>query len=255
MKKKFIFIFLIFIAGCITTEYNVGTRRSDIIFYSTEKEIALGEKLAKEILKSFKVSNNPIDIKRVNSIGEKIASVCDRQEINYYFYVVEADQNNKREKNAFSLPGGYIFIFKDLLDMLNDNELAFVLAHEVAHVVSRHVIKKLQAAMGYNLLIIGSMVGTKDPDFTSGLSFALAQVMSAYSRLDEFNADELAVKYLNILGIDPKVGIDVLEKLYRENKKEIRPISYFRTHPYTAERIRHIKETLRLPLSVDDYIN
>jgi len=254
MKKIFFIIFFVFI-GCATTEYNVGTHRSDIIFYSTEKEVALGESLSKEILKSFKMSNNPIDIKRVSSIGEKIASVCDRQEINYYFYVVEADQNNKREKNAFSLPGGYIFIFKDLLDMLNDDELAFVLAHEVAHVVSRHVIKKLQAAMGYNLLVIASIVGTKDAEFTSGLSFALAQVMTAYSRLDEFNADELAVKYLNILGKDPKVGIDVLEKLYKEDKKEIRPISYFRTHPYTAERIRHIKETLKLPLSVDDYIN
>ncbi|MBU2101986.1 MAG: M48 family metalloprotease, partial [Candidatus Omnitrophica bacterium] len=70
-----------------------------------------------------------------------------------------------------------------------------------------------------------------------------------------FNADELAAKYLKMVGYDPRIGIDVLEKLYKENKKEIRPLSYFRTHPYTAERIRHIKETLHLPIDVNDFIN
>jgi predicted Zn-dependent protease len=225
------------------------------MFYSTEKEVSLGQNIAKEVAKEFKMSNSPFDIERVNRIGKQIADICDRKEISYYFYVIAADNKGEEQKNAFSVPGGYIYIFKGLLDDLNDNELAYVLAHEVGHVVSRHVIKKLQAAMGYNLLIVASGAASRDPQFTQGLSFALAQIMAAYSREDEFNADELAVKYTTSCKYDPKAGIEVLEKLYKENKKKIYPISYFRTHPYTAQRIRHIKEALHLPLAAADYIN
>lgn len=246
----------LFINGCVSTEYNVGTHRQDIIFYSTEKEIAMGQAISKEVSKQMKISNNPSDIERVNRIGKKIVEVCDRKEISYYFYVITGDEKGDTEdKNAFSVPGGYIYIFKPLLDDLNDDELAFVLAHEVGHVVSRHVIKKLQAAMGYNLLVLASGAASHDGQFMQGVSFALAQIMAAYSREDEFNADEIAVKYTKQIGFNPKAGIDVMEKLYKENKKKLNEISYFRTHPYTAQRIAHIKETLHLPLDVADYIN
>jgi predicted Zn-dependent protease len=243
-------------SGCVNTEYNVGTHRQDIIFYSTEKEIAMGQNISKEVAKEMKISNNPHDIERVNKIGKRIADICDRKEISYYFYVITGDEKGEiDDKNAFSVPGGYVYIYKALMDDLNDDELAFVLAHEVGHIVSRHVIKKLQAAMGYNLLVVASGAATRDGQFTQGVSFALAQIMAAYSREDEFNADEIAVKYAKILGYDPKAGIEVMEKLYKENKKRLYPISYFRTHPYTAQRIAHIKETLHLPLDVADYIN
>ena len=109
--------------------------------------------------------------------------------------------------------------------------------------------------MGYNLLMAASVGSGAGPDFSQGLSFALAQILMGYSREDEFNADEQAVSYCKAAGFEPKAGIEVLEKLYKESKKKIRPISYFRTHPYTAQRIRHIKETLHLPLDVEDYIN
>jgi len=142
-----------------------------------------------------------------------------------------------------------------LFDLLDDDQLAFVLAHETAHIVSRHSIKRLQAAMGYNLLVVASGGATRDPQFTQGLSFALAQILMGYSREDEHNADQLAVKYCQLAGFKPEAGISVQEKLYEQNKKKIRPLSYFRTHPYTDQRIRRIKEMLKLPLGVDDYIN
>lgn len=246
----------LFQTGCVHTEYNVGTHRQDIMFYSTEKEVVMGQTIAKEISKEMILSSDPNDIERVNRIGKRIAEVCDRKEINYYFYVIKGDKKGEfDDKNAFSVPGGYIYIYKALLDDLNDDELAFVLAHEIGHVVSRHSIKKLQAAMGYNLIILASGAASRDGRFTQGLSFALEQIMAAYSREDEFNADELAVKYAKALNYDPKAGIEVMEKLYKESKKKIYPISYFRTHPYTAQRIAHIREVLHLPLSVADYIN
>ncbi len=247
--------FILFLSSCLSSEYNVATHRQDVFFYSTEKEVTMGRNIAKAISKEFKLSNSPYDIQRVQKIADQIVEVIDRQELSYYFYVILEDEKGESHINAFSLPGGYVYIFKELLDMLDDDELAFVIAHEIGHIVSRHHIKRLQAAMGYNLLLIASAQAPADPEFSRGLSFAIVQMLVAYSREDEFNADELAVKYCQLAGFDPKAGIEVQEKLYKESKKKLRPISYFRTHPYTAQRIRRIKERLHLPLGVEDYIN
>jgi len=259
VKTLIYFLIAIFcslsMSGCITTEYNVGTNEQDIYFYSTEKEVTMGRNISKQINEKFKISNNPYDIERVERISSRIVEVLDRQEISYYFYIIEEDDNGKSQVNAFALPGGYLYIFKELLDMLSDDELAFVLAHEAGHIVSRHSIKRLQAAMGYNLALIASAGVSKDPGFTQGLSFALAQIIVGYSREDELNADSLAVKYCQAAGFDPVAGFAALEKLYAENKKEIRPLSYFRTHPYIPQRVRQVKESLYIPLDVDDYIN
>lgn len=254
-KLFFLSLISIFIASCITTEYNVATHKEDIFFYSTDREVALGENLSRQISKELKISQNPFYIQRVNNVGKKIAQVCNRKELNYYFYVVA--KTDKDDKNAFSLPGGYVYINESLLEILeNDDELAFVLAHEVGHIVARHSIKKLQAALGYNLLMLATIPAEKSPQFYQGLSLALAQIMAAYSRQDEFTADELAVKYTKLAGFDPSAGIEVLEKLYAHHKKErSRPPTYFRTHPYIVQRIKHIKATVGIPLSISDYIN
>ncbi len=246
---------IFFISGCMTTEYNVGTQSQDIYFFSTEKEVAMGKNVAKQVAKEFKVSANPYDIKRVQEIAKNITEVSDRQELNYYFYVIDKEDKQEEIINAFSLPGGYIYIFKDLLDILGEDQLAFVLAHEMAHIVSRHHVKRLQAALGYNLLLVASTVAPSDDNFSGGLSFALAQIMSAHSRGDEFNADNLAVKYAKKAGYNPKAGLEVLEKLYQKSKDQIRPLSYFRTHPYPAQRIANIKQRLHIALDAEDYIN
>ncbi|MBN3040056.1 MAG: M48 family metalloprotease [Candidatus Omnitrophica bacterium] len=248
-------LYSLLLSGCITSEYNVGTHTQDTYFYSSAREIAMGSNIHKQISKEFKLSNNPYDIERLDNIAKRIAQVVDRKELGYYFYIVEKDDEGKGQVNAFSLPGGYTYIFKDLMEKLDDDELAFVVAHEVAHIVSRHHIKRLQAAMGYNLILVASGAAKSDPGFTESVAFALAQMTMSWSREDELNADGLAVKYTKAAGFDPQAGIRAQEKLYQESKKEIRSFTYFRTHPYHAQRIRNIKETLLLPLGVDDYIN
>ena len=251
-RNSFLFLLLITLTSCITSEYNVTSHTQDIYFYSTEREVALGQNIARQVPKEFEISQNPLYIERVRTIGAKIAAVCDRKELNYYFDIIDND-----DKNAFSLPGGFIYIHRGLLDILDsDDELAFVLAHEVSHIVARHSIKKLQASMGYNLLMLATIPAEKSPQFYQGLSFALAQIMVAYSRLDEFTADEMAVKYVELAGYDPLAGISVTEKLYKQHaQEEARPLSYFRTHPYPVQRITHIKEVLGIPLDISDYIN
>ncbi|MBD3246769.1 MAG: M48 family metalloprotease [Candidatus Omnitrophica bacterium] len=240
------------LSGCVTTEYNAGSHSQDLMLYSTSREIALGRNLAARIAEEeeLPLSKNPYYLSRVEEIRKKIVDVVDRTALNYYVYVIEQD-----EMNAFSIPGGHVYIYEGLLNELTDDELAFVIAHEIGHIVSRHAIKRMQAATGYHILLAAATQAPADPEFVRGLNFALGQIFVAYSREDEYNADELAVKYAEKAGFDPQAGIRALEKLKAAGKRKIRPISYFRTHPYAQQRIRHIKEQLRLPLDVQDYMH
>lgn len=243
---------LIVLLSACTSEYNLGTHRQDTLFYSTASEVSMGQSLADQVEEQLPVSANPAEIERVNKIGKKIASVCDRQDITYYFAVID---DKEKEVNAFALPGGYIYIYKELLGRIDDDELAYVIGHEIGHVVSRHSIKRLQSAIGYNALMVVTAIGTGDSQAVAGLDVVLSQIMSGYAQDDELNADEQAARYSKAAGFDPLAGIKALEKLYEENKKEIREMSYFRTHPFTAQRIRRIKEALHLPIDVNDYMN
>lgn len=243
---------ILFFSGCITTEYNPATHRQDIFFYSTEREIRLGRNLSRAVEKKYKLIKEPLLIKRINKIGKRIIEVCERKEINYSFYLIEG-----KEKNAFSLPGGYVYLCKGLLDILeSDDEIGFVLAHEVAHIVARHSIKRLQASLGYNLLLLASSQVDSTGGLPQGLSLILATIMSGYSQEDEFLADKLALKYMKKAGYNPEAGIKVLEKLEKAGDKEPSSrLAYFRTHPYIFQRIRKAKEYLGLPLEVKDILN
>ena len=248
--------------GC-ATEYNVATQSEEWIYYDTNKEVKIGRSVAREIEKTYKVSENAVLQERVKTVGAKIAAVCDRKELVYYFNVIEArEEKDKKdideEVNAVSLPGGYIYCFMGLFKVANptDDELAGVLAHEVGHIVAKHSLKKLQGSMGYMLLrIIASQV----PGATglgSGLDAAFYELMIGYSREDELLADRLGARYAKLAGYEPRGMIAFLEKLQAINrKKPLRPFSYGRTHPYAADRIRVVKEELGEGMSFKDYIN
>lgn len=245
-------IYTTLLAGCITTEYNAATHRQDIFFYSTEKEVKIGKNISDRVKQEYELSSNPKLNKKIYEIGKKIAEVCDRQAITYHFDIIEED-----EKNAFSLPGGYIYIYKGLLDLLEtDDEIAFVLAHEIGHVVGRHSIKRLQANWGANLLLIGSTQVETSNDSVGTVSLMLAQIISGYAKEDEFLADKLATEYLKKANFDPAAGIEVLKKLEKAREEESpHRISYFRSHPFAAQRIRRIKQTLGKPLEFEDIFN
>ena len=253
---------LLAIMGC-ATEYNVATKSEEWIYYDTNKEIKIGQSVAQQIEKIYKVSTNSDLQARLKTIGGKIASVSDRKELLYYFNVIEArEEKDKKdideEANAMALPGGYIYCFKGLFTAANptDDELACVLAHELGHIVAKHSLKKLQGSMGYMLLrIIASQIPST-PGMTGGLDAAFYELMIGYTREDELLADRLGVRYAKLAGYDPHGMITFLEKLQAINrKKPIRPFSYGRTHPYAADRIRVVKEELGEGMSFKDYIN
>jgi len=242
--------------GCATTEFNVATQEQDVMFYSTEREVAMGDALAQQMEEAYTIVMDPEREERLERIGRRIAAVADRQEVLYRFRIIDDDDKEEEIINAVSLPGGYIYIFKDLMDATeSDDELAAVVAHEVAHIVARHQIKKLQAVLGYNVLtVLAGQAGGRS--FSQGTQLAYASLMTEYAQEDELLADQLAVRYAARAGFDPDGMIRFLEKLKERRRKEpARPRSYFRTHPYYGERVRATKEELGQEIDFADYID
>ena len=249
------FLSLLFLAGC-STEYNLATKKEEWIYYSTDQETNMGRTIAKAVDKQYKPINDPLVQKRVEDIGAKIAAVCDRKEISYHFYAID----DKQEPNAFSLPGGYVYVNKKLMDMVaaNDNELACILGHEVGHVVARHSMKRLQASMGYSLfrLLVAAAPVQGSGELGYGADVAFTEILLGYSREDELLADQLGTRYAKAAGYDPHGMITFLEKLRAYDRRQpLKPMNYFKTHPYIPDRIRVVKQELGEKPSFNDFIN
>lgn len=259
MLKKFGVFLLVLLCGFVfngcTTEYNLATRREDTMMYSTAQEVAIGGSLASQVEKNYTVAQDPELNERLNRIGARLAQAGDRHELTYRFRIIE-DPKDKDLVNAVSLPGGYVYVFRNLMNVADtDDELASVVGHEVAHIVARHSIKRLQAIWGYNILTV--LAGaTRNAELARGVQTAYVCLLMGYSREDELVADKMGAVYAKRAGYDPEGMISFLEKLKARQKKEKpQPLSYFRTHPYYGERIRATREAIGERITFDDFLN
>ncbi|OIO34239.1 MAG: hypothetical protein AUJ70_01520 [Candidatus Omnitrophica bacterium CG1_02_40_15] len=250
----FIILLMSIASGCATREYNTATGKEDIFFVDTQKEVNIGKSIAESIEKNkeIKLDPDPLMTERVNEVGQRIASVSDRKEVKYTFRVID-----KEDINAFALPGGYVFVFKGLVDKVSkDDELAAVIAHEIAHVVARHSVKRLQGSVGYDILRILMVVTGAGRQDAGHIDSAFGQLIMSYSREDEALADKLAIKYLKEAGYDPWAVVSLLKKLQEADKiLPIRPYTSYRSHPYVADRIRMVKQELSGEVDFNDYMN
>jgi predicted Zn-dependent protease len=230
--------------GCASLgTYNPATGRNEFIFISTPEEISLGNDVHQNLKKEFKFSDGSKEAERLRRIGQRVAKVSDRQDYTYRFFLIEKD-----EMNAFTTPGGNIYVFSGLMDKLTtDAQIASVLAHEVGHCAARHTVKKYQAALGYNLigsLALGQIGGEKAREITSMSSNVVMNlVFSAYGRKDEYESDHLAVKYLRMAEYDLEAMIETLEVLERESEGAGAPL-VLRSHPYLSDRIKAVREEI-----------
>ncbi len=243
------------LGGCVTSTYNPGTEQQEALLFSTPTEIALGEGVAKKVEKDLTVIKDPKLLEQIDRISARLVPVADRKDLSYRFTIVEMPEED--QPNAFALPGGPIFVTKALMDLVkSDDELASVLGHEMGHVVAKHAMKQLQASIGMQALQAAA-IGTKtDSQTIRGMNLAFTSLFLEYSQADELEADRLGVKYMKAAGYDPTAGIRFMERLRDYTRKQpMRQYSYFRTHPYFADRIRLIRQQAEGKISFDDYIN
>jgi predicted Zn-dependent protease len=253
------FLYTIFIFLSVTTfqskafsEYNLATGEEETLFISEASEIKMGRNIASQVEEKMGIDKNYAHQEKVDIIGQRLVKVCDRKDIIYSFKVIDDEK-----ENAFALPGGYIYIFKGLLEKLDtDDEIAAILAHEVGHVCAKHSIKRLQNSMGYSALGILVSYGAKDNYSRRKVHEAIGHLMLAHSREDEFEADRLAVKYLKKAEYDQDAMLSVLDKLLKwQMEGPVRTKRYWYTHPYLAARRAAVRKETTGQMSFDDYMN
>jgi predicted Zn-dependent protease len=191
--------------------------------------------------------------KRVATIGKAIAEFTPRSSyLNYTFAVI-----NSQVVNAYSAPGGYVFVTKGLVDRCTDDHLlAGVLAHEIAHVDGRHALKiiagrndaKTGSSVGGAVLgIAGSFSGVSELNLISGFSdviggFAESYIKNGYGSEKEIDADQEGTRFLQAAGFPVRSLRDFLAKLPEDSENEDN------LHNSTKERVenldRYINEEL-----------
>ena len=241
------------------TNYNLATQRQEHTITSTEREINMGRKLAKRVEEEMKIVEDAPLQERVRSIGDRLAAVCDRKELQYHFAVIKDD-----DINAFSLPGGFVFVNDGLIKKTaSDDELAGVLAHEIAHIAARHAVKRFESSLGAQLLQLASIaVARQSGGAAQGVGVALQAAQLSYARQDELDADRLGVRYMKAAGFDPKGMVTFLEKLKELTHDEMQYLPrgvtrpyYGMTHPFVPDRIVTVKEEIFGVADYVDYLN
>lgn len=239
MKSKFFLsALLVYFCGCVTV-YNPATERQETYFINDEAEVKIGNNIAQSVKKDVTLVTDKGRIAHLVKIGLTLVAVSDRDYLNYKFHIVEDEG-----MNAFALPGGYIFVNSGLIEKTSEDELAFVIAHEIGHIAARHSIKKLQASLGMSIILGVAMQTVKTDIIKNAVDIVYNVVALGYSRSDEFLADALAVKYTRKAGYDPHAGITLMEKLHKDSKNEF-TLTFLRSHPPPEQRIAAIEQKIQ----------
>ena len=204
---------------------------------SKSQEISMGKDVAAQLEAKYGVVQDDDLQARVNNIGQRIVAVSGRQDLEYSFKVLNSD-----EVNAMAVPGGFIYVFKGLLDFMpSDDELAGVLGHEVGHIVKRHSVKQVEKQLAFTLL---TLILTKGQGFI--LADATMQaLMAGYSRSDEREADEQGFALSNKAGFNPYSMLITVSKLQDLADAKGNPgFGLFSTHPEPEVRIERVNKAL-----------
>ena len=235
--------------------FNPATEDEELILIPPDKEESMGRKLHAQIMEHYPDPVDPAMQYRVRNIGYKLSDVAERKNIVYRFTVLQSDKKNNY--NAFATPGGYIYIFDTFVKALkNDDLIAAVLAHEMAHGEALHAVKRAQGSAALTALMFVSTQVEKQPGTTVKFNSAMGHLVASYSRNDERQADELAVKYMKKAGFEPSAVVGAMECMQdlHKNSRLYRYATY-KSHPYLSERISYLKKIVNGRHDFDSYSN
>jgi predicted Zn-dependent protease len=206
-------------------------------------EISLGKKFAAALEKEYKAYEEP----RVTTIGKRLVEVCYRKDLDYSFKVLDID-----EVNACSVGGGFIYINKGMLDYVKDDNdsLAYVIAHELAHITQRHMAKAMEQEMVGELLlniILHSAGASENAYRITAVGWDL--LLNGYSRKDEFEADRVGVEYMIKAGYNPEGALKIINRFIKAGDTDAGLLDLLRSHPPATQRGERIKTNFAAELN------
>lgn len=210
--------------------------------WDPKKERELGQQVTVEVEKHYKRYEDPEALKRIQDILAAIVPHTQRPDVQYDVRLLDT-----KEVNAFSIPGGFIYVTKGLLEAVqSDHELAGVLAHEIAHNCHYHALvqaersrKLFMGALGAALVAIILGAGSEVVATTAQAGLYVRQgVLSRYSIDMEREADRDATRYLLESNYNPVGILTFMERLARDERRSMPPdAGVFQDHPLGYERV------------------
>jgi predicted Zn-dependent protease len=143
--------------------------------------------------------------------------------------------------NAFALPGGSIGIFTGIFKVAeNQDQLAAVIGHEVAHVTRKHALQRYNREMTTRIGVVGvaAATGTGQAGADALGAAATLGLSLPFSREDESEADTVGLQYMAAAGFDPRQSVPLWENMQKKNK--LAPAEFFSTHPSSETRIKDL---------------
>ena len=223
---------------------DMGSPADAILSKSTEAQI--GRAIMRDIRRSGMVVEDPQITEYINEIGHRIAVQTNDGDHDFTFFVVDDPRIN-----AFALPGGYIGVHTGLIEASrNEDELAGVVAHEIAHVTQRHIARAIHASSRQSMLSTALMLGAVilgaaggDADIVqAGMAVSqgtAVQQQINFTRSNEYEADRIGIQALTAAGFDAYGMASFFEVMSRQetSSPDSRIPDFLRTHPVTTERI------------------
>lgn len=201
-----------------------------------QAEVDLGREAAREVERQYGISKDEALQKRVDRIGSALTAALPEKRYPYQFKVLASS-----DVNAFAFPGGFIYFYEGILArMPSDDQIAYVLAHELAHAAHRHWAKTTEKMDKVN--VIGMVASLAVGDSQGNIARLVSGLTNLkYSRADENDADATAIGYVWAAGYDVEGGPKAMAVFEGLGGGRSQP-RYLRTHPAPSERSARMKK-------------
>lgn len=227
------------LAGCSTAPV---TGRQQLLLMSSSEAATMGRDAYAQILQEKGIASNQQQTAMMRRAGERIAQA------NVPGQHWEFNLINDSTPNAFALPGGYVGVNTGLFQVVkNEDQLAAVMGHEIAHVIARHPEERIsrEALVGTGAAVVGAAV----PDF-AGLASSAATLglILPFSREQESEADVIGLQYMARAGYDPRAAVQVWQNFGALGGAE--PPAFLSTHPSHGDRIARLQKEMPAAMKI-----
>lgn len=256
--SRLVCLVLVGVLGAWSGCYKVPvTGRAAVNMVSDDAVVKLSQEAFADLKKRTPLSRNRDQQERVRRIGERLAKVAfwDVPAADWEFVVFEAPQ----QINAFAMAGGKVGVYSGLFQIVhNDDQLASVLAHEIAHVAAKHVNERLSqdmAIQGGGVLVGGVMSTTGAGSIPANAvldAYGLSTSITAtgFDRKKEKEADHIGLIYMARAGFNPEEAPKVIENLEQASAGKPTPPAFLSTHPSYPERLLQLIDLMPKALEV-----
>jgi Zn-dependent protease with chaperone function len=234
------------VAALVGAVVVLGHAPAEAIKYpTTADEVKFGAQIDKQIETHYRLVTDPGQVDRVTTVGNTVARVVERQDLTYHFLIVQSPA-----VNSFAVPGGWVYITEGMMQFVRtDDELAAVLAHELAHINHRdyyieqdrqeHLTPEMWAALAVSIL-------AQSPGPLMAMEYGIQGAMSSYQQDLERNADLTGVAYLTKTSYSPVAMLTLLEHLAQTDQLSGQNAlnGSFQDHPSGNLRVAYVGQDL-----------